>query len=95
MGVQDQAQGRWIGREVQGAPRCQMQKYGIDYTETFFRVVNYVTLRMVKAIIKYFDWPLKQLDVVTAFLYGVMKEEVYCAIPEGVKEKTATSIACS
>uniref|UniRef100_A0AAV1V9Z6 Reverse transcriptase Ty1/copia-type domain-containing protein n=1 Tax=Peronospora matthiolae TaxID=2874970 RepID=A0AAV1V9Z6_9STRA len=28
---------------------------------------------------------LDQLDVVTAFLYGVMKEKVYCVIPEGVE----------
>uniref|UniRef100_A0AAV1U6I5 Reverse transcriptase Ty1/copia-type domain-containing protein n=1 Tax=Peronospora matthiolae TaxID=2874970 RepID=A0AAV1U6I5_9STRA len=49
------------------------QKYGIDYTETFSPVVKYVTLRMVVAITKYFDWTLDQLDVVTAFLYGEMK----------------------
>uniref|UniRef100_A0AAV1UWJ1 Integrase catalytic domain-containing protein n=1 Tax=Peronospora matthiolae TaxID=2874970 RepID=A0AAV1UWJ1_9STRA len=61
------------------------QKYGIDYTETFSPVVKYVTLRMVIAITKYFDWPLDQLDVVTAFLYGVMEEKVYCVIPEGVE----------
>uniref|UniRef100_A0AAV1V9F8 Polyprotein n=1 Tax=Peronospora matthiolae TaxID=2874970 RepID=A0AAV1V9F8_9STRA len=61
------------------------QKYGIDYTETFSPVVKYVTLRMVIAITKYFDWPLDQLDVVTVFLYGVMKEKVYCVIPEGVE----------
>ena len=61
------------------------QKYGIDYTETFSPVVKYATLRMVIAISKYFGWHLDQLDVVTAFLYGVMKEQVFCAIPEGVK----------
>uniref|UniRef100_A0AAV1VAN2 Reverse transcriptase Ty1/copia-type domain-containing protein n=1 Tax=Peronospora matthiolae TaxID=2874970 RepID=A0AAV1VAN2_9STRA len=61
------------------------QKYGIDYTETFSPVVKYVTLRMVIAITKHFGWPLDQLDVVTAFLYGVMKEKVFCAVPEGVK----------
>ena len=60
------------------------QKYGIDYTETFSPVVKYVTLRMVIAITKYFDRTLDQLDVVTAFLYGEMKEKVFCAIPEGV-----------
>ncbi|KAG3035045.1 hypothetical protein PC121_g24270 [Phytophthora cactorum] len=60
------------------------QKYGIDYTETFSPVVKYVTLRMVIAIAKYFGWPLDQLDVVTAFLYGIMKELVFCAVPEGV-----------
>ena len=34
------------------------QKYGIDYTETFFPVVKYVTIRMVIAIAKHFGWPL-------------------------------------
>uniref|UniRef100_A0AAV1TEB5 Reverse transcriptase Ty1/copia-type domain-containing protein n=1 Tax=Peronospora matthiolae TaxID=2874970 RepID=A0AAV1TEB5_9STRA len=61
------------------------QKYGIDYTETFSPVVKYVTLRMVIAISKHFGWPIDQLDVVTAFLYGVMKEQVFCVIPEGVE----------
>uniref|UniRef100_H3H9T4 Uncharacterized protein n=1 Tax=Phytophthora ramorum TaxID=164328 RepID=H3H9T4_PHYRM len=61
------------------------QKYGIDYTETFSPVVKYVTLRMSIAIAKYFGWPLDQLDVVTAFLYGVMKEVVFCVVPEGVE----------
>uniref|UniRef100_A0AAV1VET9 Reverse transcriptase Ty1/copia-type domain-containing protein n=1 Tax=Peronospora matthiolae TaxID=2874970 RepID=A0AAV1VET9_9STRA len=61
------------------------QKYGIDYTETFSPVVKYVTLRMVIAISRHFGWPIDQLDVVTAFLYGVMKEQVFCVIPEGVE----------
>ncbi|KAG2807523.1 Retrovirus-related Pol polyprotein from transposon TNT 1-94 [Phytophthora cactorum] len=60
------------------------QKYGIDYTETFSPVVKYVTLRMVIALVKYYGWPLDQLDVVTAFLYGIMKALVFCAVPEGV-----------
>ncbi|GMG17943.1 unnamed protein product [Phytophthora fragariaefolia] len=50
-----------------------VQKYGIDYTETFSPVVKYVTLRMIIAIAKYIGWPIDQLDVVNAFLYGLMK----------------------
>ena len=61
------------------------QKYGIDYTETFSLVVKYVMLRMVIAFSKHFGWPLDHLDVVTAFLYGVKKEKVFCAVPEGIK----------
>ena len=53
------------------------QKYGIDYTETFSPVVKYVTMRMAIAIAKHFGWPLDQLDVVTAFLYGVMKNKCF------------------
>uniref|UniRef100_A0AAV1TKX7 Reverse transcriptase Ty1/copia-type domain-containing protein n=1 Tax=Peronospora matthiolae TaxID=2874970 RepID=A0AAV1TKX7_9STRA len=61
------------------------QQYGIDYTETFSPVVKYVTLRMVIAVAKYFGWTIDQLDVVTAFLYGVMKEQAFCVMPEGVE----------
>ena len=61
------------------------QKYGIDYTETFSPVVKYVTLRMIIAIAKFFNWVLDQLDVVTAFLYGIMKESVFCEVPEGIE----------
>ncbi|KAF1322207.1 Integrase catalytic core protein, partial [Globisporangium splendens] len=61
------------------------QKYGIDYTETFAPVVKYVTLRMVIGLAKLFGWPVDQLDVVTAFLYGQMKEVVYILTPEGME----------
>uniref|UniRef100_A0AAV1ULM2 Reverse transcriptase Ty1/copia-type domain-containing protein n=1 Tax=Peronospora matthiolae TaxID=2874970 RepID=A0AAV1ULM2_9STRA len=61
------------------------QQYGMDYTETFSPVGKYVTLRMVIAVAKYFGWTIDQLDVVTAFLYGVMMEKVFCVIPEGVE----------
>ena len=61
------------------------QKYGIDYTETFSPVVKYMTLRMVIALTKYFGWPLDQLDVIAAFLYGVMKEVVYYVAPKRVE----------
>ena len=66
------------------------QKFGIDYTETFAPVVKYVTLRMVIAIAKFFDWPIDQLDVVTAFLYGEMKEVVYIDVPEGMDADSGT-----
>ena len=55
-----------------------------NITDKFAPVVKYVTLGLVLAIIKYFDWPLDKLEVVIAFLYGVMKEKLYCAVPEGI-----------
>ena len=41
-------------------------------------VVKYTKLRMVIALTKYFGWPFDQLDAEVAFLYGLMKEVVYC-----------------
>ncbi|KAG2791160.1 hypothetical protein PC112_g24363 [Phytophthora cactorum] len=48
---------------------------------------------MVIALAKYFGWPLDQLDVVTAFLYGVMKEVVYCVLR--VWNETFDEFVCS
>ena len=31
----------------------------------------------------HFDWEIEQMDVKTAFLYPMIEEEVYIAIPEG------------
>ena len=61
------------------------QKPDIDYTETFALVVKHVTLRMVIAFAKLFGLPIDQLDVVTAFLYGLMKELVFILILEGME----------
>ncbi|OWY92633.1 hypothetical protein PHMEG_00038287 [Phytophthora megakarya] len=40
---------------------------------------------MIIATAKYIGWPIDQLDVVTAFLYGLMKEKVFYSVPEGVE----------
>ena len=63
------------------------QKYGIDYEETFSPVVKHVTLRLVIALATTFKWKIDQLDVVAAFLYGEMKEQVYVNIPEGMQNQ--------
>lgn len=60
------------------------QKYGVDYTETFAPVFKFVTLRAFIALAKHQGWPIKLLDVVTAFLYGFMKELVFIHVPEGM-----------
>lgn len=53
------------------------QRYGIDYECIFSPVVKIVTIRMVISVAVSQGWCLRQLDVQTAFLYGVMEEEVY------------------
>jgi hypothetical protein len=58
------------------------QIYGIDYQETFSPVVRYSTLRMLFSLAVQLDMTIDHMDVVTAFLNGDLKEEVYMEQPE-------------
>ena len=53
------------------------QKEGIDYEETFAPVAKYTSIRSVPALAAMMKWKIHQMDVKTAFLNGVVEEEVY------------------
>ena len=53
------------------------QREGIDYTETFSPVSKKYSLRIIMALVSYFDFDLHQMDVKTTFLNGNLEEEVY------------------
>ncbi|CAL2254019.1 unnamed protein product [Prunus armeniaca] len=53
------------------------QKPGIDFNETFAPVARLDTIRTHIALAAQKGWKLYQLDVKSAFLNGVLKEEVY------------------
>ena len=53
------------------------QKEGVDYEETFAPVARYTLIRSIMAVVAKMGWKLHQMDVKTAFLNGVVEEEVY------------------
>ena len=53
------------------------QKFGKDYHETFSPVVRQESLRTLVALSVQHNLVLHHVDVTTAFLYGVLEEEVY------------------
>ena len=53
------------------------QKYGLDYDETFSPVVRTESVRTVIALVTKNNLLLHQMDVTTAFLNGILEEEVY------------------
>ncbi|KAJ9555966.1 hypothetical protein OSB04_010580 [Centaurea solstitialis] len=59
------------------------QQEGIDYNETFAPAARIDTIRMFLAYAAHKDFPVYQMDVKTAFLNDVLKEEVYVSQLEG------------
>ena len=55
----------------------------MDYDETFAPVAWYTSFRTIIAIASAMGWKLHQMDVKTAFINGIIKEEVYIEQPEG------------
>jgi len=61
------------------------QQEGVDYHETFSPVVSHESLRVLFAFAAHHDMEIHQMDVKTAFLNGVLDEEVFMEIPEGLQ----------
>ena len=59
------------------------QKVAIDYDEVFAPVARQETIRLVLSVAAQNSWPVFQLDVKSAFLYGELQEEVYVDQPPG------------
>jgi hypothetical protein len=70
------------------------QKDGIDFLETFTPVVRWETIRILIAIATHLNWPIHQLDVLTAFLNGILKEDVYMYQPLGFIKEGAEHLVC-
>ena len=59
------------------------QREGVDYVEVFAPVTRMETVRLLISIATQNKWPIFQMDVKSAFLNGVLKEEVYIEQPLG------------
>lgn len=76
---------RWKARLV---AKGFTQREGIDYTETFAPVVRYESIRFLISLAVKHDMLVHQMDAVSAYLNGTLKETVYMQQPEGFGDGT-------
>ena len=69
------------------------QQEGIDYNEVFAPVSKYATFRALCSIVATDDLELHQIDIKTAFLQGVLEEDIYICQPPGY-ESDDPKLAC-
>ncbi|CAI7786879.1 unnamed protein product, partial [Closterium sp. NIES-53] len=81
--VKTDAEGRLERRKTRLVIKGFQQREGIDFQEVFAPVAKAPTLRLLLAAAAVCGWKVEQLDVKTAFLYGVVDEEIYMKQPEG------------
>ncbi len=70
------------------------QSKGLDYSEIFSPVVKLATIRVLLAIVAFYDLELDQMDVIIAFLHGLLDVEIYMAQPEGFITKEVGHMVC-
>lgn len=62
------------------------QEYQVDYEEVFAPVVEKETIRVLLSLAGTHNWVVQQYDVTTAFLNGLLQEEIYMSLPKGFGE---------
>ena len=63
---------------------CQIE--GVDFDETFAPVARLESIRLLLGIACKLNIRLYQMDVKSAFLNGLLQEEVYVAQPKGFED---------
>jgi hypothetical protein len=63
------------------------QKEGVDYEESFSPVIKYTSIRAVIYLASFMGWRIHQMYVKTAFLNGIIEEEMYMEQPRGFEVK--------
>nr|GEW14413.1 hypothetical protein [Tanacetum cinerariifolium] len=73
----------WVDAMQEELLQFQIQKEGIDYDEVFAPVARIEAIRIFLAFASYMGFIVYQMDVKSAFLYGIIDEEVYVSQTPG------------
>ena len=59
------------------------QRPGIDYDETYSPVMDIITFRYLISLSVSKGLNMRLMDVITAYLYGMLENDIYMKVPEG------------
>ena len=59
------------------------QVEGIDFDEMFAPIAKLESIRILLAMVSHLNFKLYQMDIKSAFLNGILQEEVYVEQPKG------------
>ena len=83
----DKYKARWVAKGF-------LQKYGIDYTETFSNTVKPMAYRLLFILGTYLDWEIEQWDIKSAFTNSPINEEIYIIQPTGFEDSKSPNKVC-
>ena len=75
-------------------PKGFHQVASFDYNETFSPLAKPTTIKVILTIALSKSWSIKQLDANNAFLYGILKEEVFMVQPPGFEDPASPQLVC-
>ena len=70
------------------------QEAGVDYEETFAPVAQLDSLRLLLSLAAVYDWEIHQIDIKSAYLNGVLEEEIYMDQPTGFEVPGSKGKVC-
>ena len=70
------------------------QQYGSDYYDTFSPVTKIASVRLLLSMVAMRSWPIFQLDINNAFLYGDLADEFYMEQLPGFIAQRESSLVC-
>ena len=61
------------------------QRPGIDYDETYSPVMDIITFRYLISLSVSKGLDMRLMDVIAAYLYGMLENDIYLKVPEGFR----------
>ncbi len=71
-----------------------LQQFGVDFDQKFAAVVKPIVFRVLFAIAAFYDLDIDQMDVKTAFLYGLINQLIYVEKAKDIETKETQGFVC-